>query len=213
MSAELQRSQRQAVGREIQTLHRARSAAQHRRGLAGQGVVQDAVPGPAGEVAEGDKAAHLEPCPAPRAETVEPFVGESQKYLGVRVGKSQSIEHLVCRHHHQRSGDRLPRNIAVDHCMLPRSAPRQLGEEITADLTGRPAHRCQRPAIGRHQILRQKRGLDRGRDLELAFELRLAGTLVDQEAGLQRDRGLVEETAHELQLLVLECGLAGLTGE
>ena len=55
--------------------------------------------------------------------------------------------------------------------------------------------------------------MNRCRDLEFALELRLSGPLFEQDARFERNRCLVEETAEELELLLLKCGLPGLPGK
>ncbi len=62
-------------------------------------------------------------------------------------------------------------------------------------MPGRPAGRGHVPARSKVEPGRQEPGLDRGRDLELPFELGLLGALLEQHAGLERDRRLIEESA------------------
>ena len=198
----------------LQPLDFSRLAAQHRRRLAGQGVGEDSLAGAESEVSEGDEATAANLRPFPRAaEGVETFVGEMEQLLRLGVSESHGVEHLVRGHHHQRTRNGLSGNVSVDDHVFLVAPTRQLGIKISADLPRRFADCRQAPPVGCAEGVRQQRGLNRGSDLQLPFELRLAGALVKQDARFERDRGLVEETPHELQLLLLEGGLACFPGE
>lgn len=88
--------------------------------------------------------------------------------------------------------------------MTGRSRTGKLGEEVASDLARRAADGRDFPSGSELNARRQKRLLDRGGDLELPLELRLARALVEKHARLERSRSLVEKPPRETELLAFE---------